>query len=107
VPKSGLDTPRYISAIDRQASAGDEAGSGAAEIGDQAGDLFRLAQVFEHEGFCHLDMTSCHVDGCRAWRPEKKIPQLFWATVAKIALTVADQQRQLQRGYGEATATYS
>jgi hypothetical protein len=34
---------------------------------------------------------------------KRKSHNYFCATVAKIALTVADQQRQLQRGYGEAT----
>src|SRR5258708_40365106 len=63
--KSGLSTSRDISAVDRQAGTGNEAGSGAGEISDQPSDLFRLAHASEwHEGFHHLDVTSCHVGGC-------------------------------------------
>src|SRR5258708_9398590 len=66
--KSGLSTSRDISAVDRQAGTGNEAGSGAGEISDQPSDLFRLARASEwHEGFHHLDVTSCHVRGCGPW----------------------------------------
>lgn len=53
-----------VTAVDRQAGAGDVSRFGAGEVRDQGGNLLRRADAAErHQGRYEFDMTSCHI-GC-------------------------------------------
>jgi hypothetical protein len=53
-----------VTAVDRQAGAGDVSRFGAGEVRDQGGNLLRRADGAErHQGRYEFDMTSCHI-GC-------------------------------------------